>query len=61
LFYDDDRTAVCLACFEKYARILEGHELDCTCQACLAFVNEATGKEGMAVAVPILIEMEKER
>lgn len=56
-FQDHKRTAVCLTCFEKYARILEGHQLDCTCKACLAFVNEATGEEGMAVAVPILIEV----
>lgn len=32
--------------------------MSCTCRACMAFVNEATGEEGMAVAVPILIEME---
>ena len=61
LFYDEKRTAVCPTCFEKYARILEGHQLNCTCRACLAFFNEANGEEGMAVAVPILIEMEAGR
>ncbi len=55
------RRIVWVACFEKYAGILEGHQLDCTCKACMAFVSEANGEEGMAVAVPILIEMESER
>lgn len=61
LFYDHDRdtneseVCVCPKCEVKYRHILEGHELDCTCRACLAFVNEDDAEAGFKVAIPILI------
>lgn len=54
--FDDMDVPVCSTCEVKYRHILEGHELDCTCRACLAFVNEDDAEAGFKVAIPILIE-----
>lgn len=63
IFFDDDLKQydadilVCPDCQDKYRHALEGHELDCTCRACMAFVSEPNAEAGFKVAIPILIEM----
>lgn len=57
--FDDDKSiAVCEPCQDAYRHKLEGHQLDCTCRPCMAFVNARNAEEGFLDAIPIMIEEE---
>jgi hypothetical protein len=52
---------VCHQCDERFRKILESHQLDCTCDACMAFVKADNAELGFEVAIPLLIAGEHRR
>lgn len=57
-FHDPEGTAICEDCQERYRRLLEGHQLDCTCGPCIAFVDAPDADTGFAAAIPLMIALE---